>query len=289
MVKIAQQEYKTYGNCIAFIAGDIKLLVTIDLGPRIIFYGKNDRNIMFEDLQDTTSKGGEFFDKNLSGLGIWHLYGGHRLWKSPEYMDTYYPDNAKVEYEILNDNSVIFKSNVERTTGLQKIIKVQMQDNGDVELTQEIKNIEGKIKTPISAWGLTVLDKGTKATIPLSQEDTGFLPNRNVVFWSYTDIKDERINIENDKIVIQQKNIVNPIKIGLYTTKKIEAEVNGMHFTVEMDEKEGVYPDYYCNVECYTNNHIFEIETLSPLTGLAPKESLVHKEYWTLRWGENYE
>lgn len=281
MVEIGQENYKSYGKCISFKAKDIKLLVTIELGPRIIFYGK-DKNIMFEDLQDTTNKGGEFFDTNLKGKGIWHLYGGHRLWKSPEYMDTYYPDNSEVKVDYLDKNTVSFTSDVELTTHLQKVVIVKMDEDGQVELTQIIKN-EGDKEANISAWGLTVLDNGTKATIPLSQEDTGFLPNRNIVFWPYTDIKDERIEYSNDKIEIEQKDIVNPIKIGLYTNKEIKAKVKGMEFSVKVDKVDGVYPDYSCNVECYTNNYIFEIETLSPLQKLAPKQSLIHKEYWTLK------
>ena len=137
MAKIDIVNYKKYGKCVSFEASDIKLLVTIELGPRIIFYGKNNVNIMFEDLEDTTNKGGKFFEDNLSGKGIWHLYGGHRLWKSPEYMDTYYPDNAPVGY-VIEGNKVTFTSKVEVTTGLEKSVAVEMKDDGSVELTQII-------------------------------------------------------------------------------------------------------------------------------------------------------
>ncbi len=282
MVEIGQEEYKIYGTCVSFKAKDIKLLVTTKLGPRIIFYGKDGKNIMFEDLKDTTNKGGEFFDKNLSGKGIWHLYGGHRLWKSPEYMDTYYPDNAEVEVERLEGNKVAFISPIELTTHLQKTVIVEMSDEGNVTLTQIIKNM-GDEDCNISAWGLTVLDNGAKATIKLSTEDTGFLPNRNIVFWPYTNFKDGRINYFNDRIEIEQQDIIDPIKIGVYTKEEIKARIKGMDFSVKVDDKEGIYPDYSCNVECYTNNYIFEIETLSPLQLITPKQSLIHKEYWTLK------
>ena len=282
MVLIDKESYKSYGQCVSFKAGNIKLLVTIDLGPRIIFYGKDGKNIMFEDLQDTTNKGGEFFDNNLKGEGIWHLYGGHRLWKSPEYMDTYYPDNKKVDVEI-GDGEAIFTSKVETTTKLQKAIKVKMFDDGSVELIQIITNKGNDKTSPISAWGLTVLDNGTIATIKLPNEDTGFLPNRNIVFWSYTNIKDERISLSNDVLKIEQKDIKDPIKVGLYTDKEIIAQVNNQTFSIKVDKKDGTYPDFSSNIECYTNNFIFEIETLSPMVELAKNESLIHKEYWTLK------
>ena len=283
MARIGFEDYKKYGKCVSFIANDIKLLVTIDLGPRVIFYGKNDVNIFFEDLEDTTNKGGEFFDKNLSGKGIWHLYGGHRLWKSPEYMDTYYPDNAKVKVDNLEDGSVMFTSDVELTTHLQKIIIVKMEDDGSVTLTQKLKNTSKSVIEGVSAWGLTVLANGAVAEFPLSKEDTGFLPNRNVVFWSYTDIKDERIDLQNDKLIIEQKDIVDPIKVGLYTEGEVKAKVKGQLFSVRQDKKLGTYPDFYCNYECYTNNYILEVETLSPLQNIAPGEELEHIEYWALK------
>ncbi len=283
MIKISTQNYKKYGECVSFEANDIKLLVTIELGPRIIFYGKNNKNILFEDLQDTTSKGGEFFDKNLSGKGIWHLYGGHRLWKSPEYMDTYYPDNSKVKVEHLKDGSVCFTSDVEITTGLQKSIIIKMEDNGSLEVTQIMKNASKETIKDISAWGLTVLANGAKAEFNLSKEDTGFLPNRNIVLWSYADVNDKRLTISNDKVLVEQKDIVQPIKIGLYTENEVKAEVNGQLFSIRTDKKVGTYPDFYCNYECYTNNYILEIETLSPLKTIAPNEEIVHKEYWALK------
>ena len=283
MIKISTQNYKKYGECVSFEANDIKLLVTIELGPRIIFYGKDNKNILFEDLQDTTSKGGEFFDKNLSGKGIWHLYGGHRLWKSPEYMDTYYPDNSKVKVEYLKDGSVCFTSDVEITTGLQKSIIIKMANDGSLEVTQIMKNASKETIKDISAWGLTVLANGAKAEFNLSKEDTGFLPNRNIVLWSYTDVNDERLTISNDKVLVEQKDIVQPIKIGLYTENEVKAEVNGQLFSIRTDKKVGTYPDFYCNYECYTNNYILEIETLSPLKTIAPNEEIVHKEYWALK------
>ena len=282
MVTINKESFKSYGECISFQTKDIKLLVTIDLGPRIIFYGKAGKNIMFEDLNDTTNKGGEFFDKNLKGEGIWHLYGGHRLWKSPEYMDTYYPDNNKVEVNILADNRAVFTANVETTTKLQKSLDITMNEDGSIVLKQYILN-KGSDNIEISAWGLTVLDNGAKAEIPLSTKDTVFLPNRNIVYWPYTDINDDRIKVFNDKIVVEQKNKVQPIKIGLYTEDEIKTQIKEMEFSIHLDKKSGTYPDFYCNCECYTNNYIFEIETLSPLKLLAPGDKIEHIEYWALR------
>ena len=114
MISISEKNYKKYGKCISISNGRTKLLVTVEIGPRIIFYGINDKNIMFEDLDDTTFKGGDFFNTNLKDEGIWHLYGGHRLWKSPEYIDTYYPDNKQVDVKKEEDGSITFISKIRK-------------------------------------------------------------------------------------------------------------------------------------------------------------------------------
>jgi len=282
MVSIRQGCYKKFKECVIIEANQKKLIVTTSLGPRIIFYGKDDVNIFHEDDLDSIHVGGEFFDKNLPGLGIWHLYGGHRLWKAPEYMDTYYPDNKRVDFKILKDNEVLFISDKEITTGLRKSILIKMDDMGDVVVEQKIENVDGKIQTPIAAWGITVLDKSAKVEIELPKEDTGFLPNKNVAYWSYTKINDERINLSTEYLKIEQKGVSEPLKVGTYSLSGVEANVKGMSFSIKTDKIEGTYPDLNCNVECYVKDYV-EVEMLSPLQIVAKGESLVHKEYWTLR------
>ena len=283
MVNVSEVSYKEYGKCCKISNGKFEILITVELGPRVIFYGKcGGENIMYEDREDLINKGGEFFDNNLPGKGMWHIYGGHRLWKSPEYMDTYYPDNAPVFVEYLS-NGAIFTADPEITTGIQKIIKITMEEDGNIELIHTFKNVSNKDTTPISLWGLTVLDKGAKAYIPLSQEDTGFLPNRNLVFWPYTDLSDARLEMNNDVVTLTQMDVVQPIKIGGIVQKPVEVITKGLKFTLGFDYLETErYPDFECNVESYTNNIMLEIETFSPLYTIKPGESATHIERWNL-------
>lgn len=284
MVKVEKTTYKEYGNCCRITNGKFEIIVTTDLGPRVIFYGKcGGENIMYEDHEDLINKGGEYFDENLAGKGIWHIYGGHRLWKSPEYIDTYYPDNAPVDVQYV-EGGAVFTSEAEVTTGIRKSISITMQDGGEITLVHSFTNVGDKTTTPISMWGLTVLDKGAKAYIPLSQEDTGFLANRNIVLWPYTDVKDERLTITNDQVTLQQKNIAQPIKVGMSIKQAVTVKTKGLKFTLDFDYLEGErYPDYECNVESYTNNIMLEIETLSPLYELQPGETKTHVERWNLQ------
>lgn len=274
--------YKKYGKCAKLSKGGKTMLVTVDIGPRIIFYGEDGgENIFYEDIDDLINKDDGYLQKNLAGKGIWHIYGGHRLWKSPEYMDTYYPDNEPVAVEE-TDDGVTFVSPVEITTGLKKSIKIKMSDDGNAIIEHGFTNCGENVTPPIALWTLSVMEKGAIAKIPLSTEDKGLLPNRNLVLWSYTDIKDERLQIDNDCVTLSQKNISRPIKLGMYVDQPIEVKVKGMTLRIEYPAPRGEYADFCCNVETYTNDIMLEIETLSSLKELKKGESAVHTVKWSL-------
>jgi hypothetical protein len=46
--------------------------------------------------------------------------------------------------------------------------------------------------------------------------------------------------------------------------------------------KDAEYPDYNTNTQVYTDAEILEVETLGPLTVLAPGASAEHREEWTV-------
>ncbi len=77
-------------NCIRLSNGEVEIIVTTDVGPRIIGYSLvGGKNIL-----------GWHPDARVeTALGEFKPYGGHRLWIAPENMpDSYAPDNAPVEY-----------------------------------------------------------------------------------------------------------------------------------------------------------------------------------------------
>lgn len=47
-------------------------------------------------------------------------------------------------------------------------------------------------------------------------------------------------------------------------------------------DPDATYPDGGCNVESFTNESFLEIETLGPLTTLAPGKTISHVERWYL-------
>ena len=121
-VKCYEMKYKNYGNCICLENGTIKLIATIDVGPRIVFFGFCDgQNVLFEDTERN------FYEIN-KGYGVWYAYGGHRIWCAPETVpETYLPDNTKVSVEY--DGNTLTLTPAKTAFGKQFSLTVKEEEN----------------------------------------------------------------------------------------------------------------------------------------------------------------
>src|SRR5262249_15096822 len=87
---IEKISWRGWNNVYRIWNGTVQLLVLADVGPRIIWYGFDEgENILHEVISEAGFRGGNEF----------RLYGGHRLWVSPEVERTYFPDNRPVAVE----------------------------------------------------------------------------------------------------------------------------------------------------------------------------------------------
>src|SRR5438105_15948158 len=69
----------------------VRVAITTDRGPRVVFWGWRQGENLFAELPDAVIDTPE---------GGYHLLGGHRLWYAPEVMErTYWPDNEPVSVE----------------------------------------------------------------------------------------------------------------------------------------------------------------------------------------------
>lgn len=268
------------GRTLELSNGKIVVGVTLDVGPRIIKLQKPDgENLMFEDVADNVNKD----VSAVYGEGKkWHIYGGHRIWLSPESLETYYPDNAPVVSE-LKPNGAVFTPPAWTERGVQPVLDLEFAPDGALEVRMRVKNISD-VKQKLCVWGLTVMKCGGTLTLPLSTEDTGFLANRNLVLWHYTDIRDPRLTIANDRIILTgSTDAESPLKIGTYLNEiRAFYRYGDTLFTKECISKPGEYLDFTCNFETYTSELIHECETLSAAEEVAPGEEIIHTEKWRL-------
>ena len=80
-------EQEGYGKCLALNNGVVEILVTIDIGPRIIHFGLiGGNNIFYQDREHPETVHTPEFEELYAGLENrqYRLYGGHRLWLSPQ-------------------------------------------------------------------------------------------------------------------------------------------------------------------------------------------------------------
>ncbi|HSK72628.1 MAG TPA: hypothetical protein VK892_13075 [Pyrinomonadaceae bacterium] len=274
--------YKNLPNCIRLTNGEIEVVVTTDVGPRIIVYSfVGGENIL----------GWHGDAKVETALGEWKPYGGHRLWIAPENMpNSYAPDNAPVEYSLdERKNSIRLIQAVEPVTKTQKEITVTLDENGNgVSINHKITNV-GTETIEIAAWALTILRGGGEVLIPnepfAPYSGETLLPVRNLTLWSYTDLSDSRWSFNREFIHLRvDEDKTEPQKIGILNKQGwAKYRVGNLEFTKHFEFQENaVYPDLNSNTELYTAGSFIEVESLAPLTKLAPDESTEHAERWEL-------
>jgi hypothetical protein len=261
------------GNAVMLRHGELKLGVTYEKGLRINYISPFGReNISFFD--DAKS----VFTQLPDGKK-WFALGGHRLWKSPEDWHCYYNDNLEASFE-LGEN--VFRALTQETSdNLILKMSVEFVSDNKVKITHAVANVGEKTKK-IALWAITALDCRGKVTLPFDRGASPLLPNRNVVLWSYTDVADKRMNISNESVTVTPKRHSRPLKVGCFNGGGVIFwEDEGVIFEKRVEKVGANYPDFNCNVECYTDGNVAEIETLSPLYEIHPFEEKEHTEYWT--------
>lgn len=273
-----KKPYKNYGECIFLDNGTITLGVTIEFGPRIIYFSLNGKeNVLFEDI-------GRMFTEPAGEYGTWVAYGGHRLWLAPEVNpETYYPDNSKVTYEI-SDNTITLKP---PTTpfGKEFIMIIEMDKAAPVvKITHQIRNLSEQ-KTEFAPWSVTGLAPGGVCFIPVSIKKKGYLPNRVMCLWDYADMNDSRLKITNSEVRVRQdSHIKKAFKAGFNLEDGYAVyAVNDQLFAKCIPPYEDVrYPDYSCNFELYTNSLFLECELLGEKREFSQNEEAILTEQWCL-------
>lgn len=283
MIKIEFVNFMGWERCVRLSNGIVDLIATTEVGPRIVRFGfEGGQNELALDRAACGLKGGDEF----------RLYGGHRLWHSPEdRRRTYLPDNEPVDFlEIEGGIRLIQKP--EALAHTQKQIDILMDEKESrVKLIHRITNL-GLWPVELSAWAITILDAGGIEIIPQPARDTDLLPNRRIALWPYSRMNDERVHWGERYVIIKQNpGIKRPFKLGINNEAGWAAYGRGGHlfFKKYRHDPEATYPDFGVSYETYTTDWMLEMETLSPFVKLQPGEGVEHVEEWELYDGVKLE
>jgi hypothetical protein len=264
--------YGGWQNCYKVNNGVVELVATAYVGPRFIRFGFVGGENEFAEIPEQLGSTGGDVRRN---------YGGHRLWHAPEVKErTYYPDNEPVEVEVLSDFALRLTPPLERTTGIQKAILVEMSPNeAYVKVTHFLTN-RSLWAIEFTPWALTMMAKGRRAIVPnaaIHPASRKVLPACPLVLWHYTDMSDPRWHWGKKYIVLcQDPNATLPQKIGIGNLHGWVAYVNGDRvFIKRYKHIEGAtYPDFGSSTELFTNAITVEVKTLGSLTRLEPGETV---------------
>jgi hypothetical protein len=271
--------YAGWPNCHRLSNDLVELIVTADVGPRIIRFGFVGEENEFQEFEDMLGK---------MGGDEWRIYGGHRFWHAPEIQPrTYYPDNNPVKVEQYDD-FVRVTQPIEPTTGIQKEIDLYLSPGrAHVKLTHRLRNTN-LWAVELAPWALSVMARGGVAVIPLpprGSHEEKLLPANTLTLWAYTDMSDARWTWGHKYVMLRQDpTLERPQKAGLMVPDGWAAYARDGHlFVKRFNYVPGAkYPDWGCSVETFTNADFLEVESLAPLVYLAPDAFVEHVENWFL-------
>lgn len=276
MEKIA---YGGWENCYRLANSKIELIITADVGPRIIYFGFIDGQNMFKQYPD---------QMGLTESDSWLNFGGHRFWHAPEaFPRTYYPDLEPVLIKE-TENGLIATQKPEPTTGIQKQIQITLiEDKPEVKLKQSLIN-HNLWAIEAAPWSISVMAPGGVAILPLPPRGPHpdfILPTSSLSIWPYTNLSDKRFKLFEKFILISQDpTLDNPQKIGLYASDGWAAYANHNNLFIKQApiQFDGIYPDMGVNFEVFTNDEMLELEALGPVESIPSKDKIEHLENWTL-------
>ncbi|MCI0703502.1 MAG: hypothetical protein L0241_20675 [Planctomycetia bacterium] len=284
-------EYRGWKNNLLLSNGDVELIVTLDVGPRVICYRLPGGCNLLKN-----------YDSMMGGTGEpeWQIRGGHRFWLAPEDLTrTYFADNRPVKWEAIGPLGARFTPPPETEYGVQKVMELRLGERGTrVDVTLRVTNI-GTSPTELAPWGPTVMAPGGVEIIPLpskrnhpghvknAKSPADYGPNQEMILWPYFDFADTRWKFGSKYILLHQDVNKGPTKIGLAHREGWVAYLNsGVLFVKRFDYREGaIYPDWGTRYQTFTNEDMLEMETVGELVTLKPNASAELVESWELHGG----
>jgi hypothetical protein len=278
-VKVEKMDYKGWPNCYRVSNGEIDLVVTGDVGPRVIRFGFVGGQNLFKEFPEQLGRSGE--EK-------FQLRGGDRVWKAPEDpVATWAPDNVPVTVR-LTPTGLVATEPVEPLTNLQKEIEISMASSGTAVIVYHRIANRSLFTLEFAPWALTMMAQGGIAVTgfpPRGKHPANLEATNPLVMWAYTNLADSRLRFTRKYLMLRQdpKN-GEAQKLGMFNPDTWAAYVLSNEVFVKRTTSDlaKIYPDFGCSFETFTNNDFLEIETLGPMTKMAPGQTVEHVENWGL-------
>lgn len=266
--------HNVFGKSLFAENGCVEIIIPLEFGLRIGHFSLlGEKNVFFEQPNDMT---------DLSTPEGWRVRGGHRMWLAPESEKVYCPDNAPIEYTLLENGVEIFQQE-DPWLHVKKSMRIVFHDGAEVEVTNRVENT-GEEAIRCSVWAISAMAPGGVEELSFALRDGGYDHWHRISMWDYTSLGDDRAEYRRDGIKLTHRPIDRKYKIGVgHPYGPVRYTNNGITFVKEFDVKpEMEYPDANVSFETFMCKHMVEIESLSPLMTIAPGETGAHTEIWRL-------
>ena len=279
-MELQEIEYENFGRCIKITNGMIDCIVTIALGPRIIYFGFTGQdNVFYTDLERKYQRTKEEKAAVPAKNSIYYIYGGHRLQVCPT-VQTDWPDNKPVVYGVQSDG-ITFTPPRLKQPAIQPSFQIVMgKESCDIMVVHTAKNCSNKTII-LGLLASTVLNGGGVAVIPQNRQSQPGRPNRTINLWPETNIHDSRILYGNQFLAVRQEpENQAPLKIGTNNLPGWMAYANNGVTVVKriVANPQAAYPDSGSSCEIALTEDFAELSSLSPMYEVKPGETIKHVE-----------
>ena len=266
-MKIEKTTYKGCADSYRLVHGDAEMIVVTQFGPRILSLSVGGENLLFED------------DGKLQ-RGDWLIYGGHRVWVSPETEQTYAPDNAPCE-AVVEGETLLVTGPANPDTKLRPALRISAE--GERFVVDNLITNTGEMVQTGGVWALTCVAPTGKVCFPWGRPGAWHL--KKIVYWNNwsthtSDVTSRQWRPGPDLFVIDPTGEEGKVGTANYEGW-IALSRPDATFIKTFEHIEGAtYPDDNCSMEAYTCDLFIEMETLSPSVTFYPGETTGHREHW---------
>lgn len=273
-LEIAKTGFRGWRDAYRLRLDEVEMIVLAEVGPRIISLSVDGGpNLLYVDPATVG---------NGQGDPEWHIYGGHRIWQSPEAEDAYSLDNSPCSVEIEN-GSLTLRTGIDPDTKLQKRLTISA-DGPRFVVESALLNTSQLVNSG-AVWSLTCV--APQGVIAFPWGNTGDWALRRITWWNNwaghsSDVRSSQYQPGPDLFLIRPSGEEG--KVGAHSPEGWVALCrNDATFIKSFKvNPNGTYPDGGCSVEVYTSADFIEMETLSPTGIILPGQEISQRETWTV-------
>ncbi|MBI2928558.1 MAG: hypothetical protein HYY24_23055 [Verrucomicrobia bacterium] len=272
-----------WSDCLAMQGGGARVIVAPAVGGRIVHYGLNGQNILYE----LPGSEGKTLANTPEGLSV----GGYQCDVGPELRGL--PDHKGLwlgpyRGETPRNHTIRLTSEPDRNFGVQLEKEIIFDpQTGELGLTQTMKNITNK-SIAFCLWDRTLCQGGGFAFFPLKKN------SRFKAGWSIRKTVSGKFVYDGTKPVSPKVKILDGVLVAEATgeSTKIGADSDAGWIAYARGKvlfvkyypyfERGNYSDGGNSVELYWDERVAELEPLSPEDRLLPGNSYSFPEKWTL-------